>query len=95
VCEEDLSFLNCSDIFWVSSFTAKMQAHREEVRLSSHSQSCLASPSIVGASVSVQLIIARMLAYDVSALCTNFYHIDRVHQISSGSLDAWLSSRLL
>ena len=63
--EEDLPFSACLDIFWVSLSTAETQAHMEEVRLSSYSWSCLATPSIVGASVSVQLIIARVWVYDV------------------------------
>ncbi|XP_052631113.1 cAMP-specific 3',5'-cyclic phosphodiesterase 4D-like [Harpia harpyja] len=50
---------------------------------------------VVGASVSVQLIITRVLAYDISALHTNFRHMDRMRWISSRSLDTWLSSRLL
>ena len=51
VREEDLSFSACSDSFGVSSFAAEMQARMEEARLSLYSRSCLASPSIVGTSV--------------------------------------------
>ncbi|KAK4806147.1 hypothetical protein QYF61_001073 [Mycteria americana] len=44
---------------------AETQARREEARLSSYSRSHLANPSIVGASVSVQSIIAKVLEYDI------------------------------
>lgn len=93
VGKEDLP-LDCSDNFCVSSFTAKTQVHREEVRLSLYSWSCLANPSIIDDSISIQLIIARVLAYDTVGLCINFHHMDCMPQISSGSSNAWSLSRL-
>ncbi|XP_009460461.1 PREDICTED: ras GTPase-activating protein 1-like, partial [Nipponia nippon] len=93
--EEDISFFNCWDNCWYSFSTAEMQAHREEARFSSSSRRWLANLSTIGASVCLQLVIARVLAYDISALCINFCHMDRVHQISSGSLDTWLLSSFL
>lgn len=81
--------------FWVSLPTAKPQAHMEEVRLSPYPQGCLANSSTVGASASVQLIIARVWVYDAGTFRMTFCHMDSMHQISSGFLDTWSSSGLL
>ena len=95
VNEEDLSLLGLLRHFGSVPLQLRHRPHMEEARLSSYSWSYLASSSIFGASMSVQLIIARVWVYDVGAFCTSFCYVDLVQRISSGSLDAWASSRWL
>lgn len=91
MCEEDLSFSGCLDFFCPSSFTAETGPHGESKIIFIFSE-LSASPSTVGASASVQLIIARLWVYDIGAFHTYFHHTGHMHQISSESSETWSSS---
>lgn len=85
--EEDFSF-NWWDNCWNSFSTAETQGGSE---ILIEFSSWLASLTTVGAFVSLQLIAARLLVYDVGGLHAGFHHISHVHGISHGLLDTWLS----